>query len=198
MHADELSLRVQPGPRDQAVDVGVEKQALVPGVQDGGEAVEVGVQALLGGELLGQRAGHGAKEQIESLLGLRAQEALAQLGREGEADQEAGRVDPFGQLALNPVVRGLTTALRAGLVIAGVPGEVDVAALLAGKGLPAQSRGAAMGDGPEGATLVRGQRRGGVQEGGQKLTQRSADGGAHGSDQGANRFSEAVGDKARP
>jgi len=52
-------------------------------------------------------------------------------------------------------VGGHGTALRAGFVIAGVIGEMNFVAGFANKGAPAQSRGAAMSDRPDGAALLR-------------------------------------------
>ncbi len=63
-------------------------------------------------------------------------------------------------------------------MIAGVIGEMKVVAAFAGKEAPAQSRGAAMSDGPDGAALRRRKRRIGGEELRQKAAQRPQNGGA--------------------
>jgi len=93
------------------------------------------------------------EEQVVGGLGVRSEELAAQLGRQGEGHQEIRHGDELLQFARDPAGGGLPPALRTGLVIAGVPGEVNVPATWAGKSLAAQRRGAAMGEGPEGATL---------------------------------------------
>ena len=162
--AHEASAPVESGAGDQAVDMGMKSQLLIPGVEDRGEATGGGPQPFGGGQLLGKRSRDGGEEQIVSLFGEGPEEAGAQLRRECEGDQEVGRLDELVQLALDPLGGGRTAALRTGLVIAGMPGEVNLVTIRAGKGPPAQSRSAAVGDGPEGAVLIRGERRGRVQE----------------------------------
>ena len=71
------------------------------------------------------------------------------------------------------------STLRTGLVVAGVPGQVLPAATFAVKELTAQSRGAAMGDGPDSAALLREKRGSGLEEVRQKPPQRLHDGGGH-------------------
>ena len=156
---DKLVVLIQTGAGDQAVNVRVKLQPLCPGMQHGHKSIGVGAQGFVGGELLAQGAGNGGEEQVESLLGARPEKTGAQLSREGEGDQEIGRIDEFAQLSLCPAVRAEGTALGAGFVVAGVIGKVNVAALFAAKGTPAQCRGAAAGDRPDGAVLLRGERR---------------------------------------
>ena len=76
------------------------------------------------------------------------------MGGESEGDQEVGRVDQFMNSAGHPAARGQGAALWAGFVVAGMIGEMDMAAGVANKGPPTQSRSAAMGDGPDGAMLM--------------------------------------------
>lgn len=137
------------------MEVRMKPQLLVPGVQHHGEPADRGLQSLGRGQLLRQGAGGGLEEQIVGLPGKRTEEAGAQLGRQGEGDQEVGRLDELLALAPDPLGGGRPSALGAGLVIAGVPGEMNLPALRTGKGPPAQGRGPALGDGPEGAALVR-------------------------------------------
>lgn len=64
-------------------------------------------------------------------------------------------------------------------MIAGVPGETDLVAVLAVKDPPAQGRSAAMSNGPKSAALRGEKRRSRFQEVRQKLTQRPQHGGSH-------------------
>ena len=75
--AHEASVRVESGTGNQAVDVGMKSQLLVPGVEHRGEATGGGPQPFGGGQLLGQRSRHGSEEQIVSLLGEGSEEAGA-------------------------------------------------------------------------------------------------------------------------
>ena len=170
--ADQPAAVIETGARNQAMNVRMKAHLLVPGVEHGGKAVDRGPQSLVRGQLLRESVGDGGEEQIIGLFGEGPEEAAAQLGRQGEGDQEIGGVDQLGQLALNPAGRGGTAALRAGLVIAGVPGEMDLAAVQATLGPPAQGRRAAMGDGPQGAALLGRKRRSRFQEIRHKQTQR--------------------------
>ena len=143
--AHELVSRVETGARHQAVEVGMELQFLGPGMQDGHEAVDLCAQGFVGREFFAQRPGGGGEEQVIGLFGARAEETAAQLCGQGEGDQEVGGIDPLAQFALDPAVCGLGAALRAGLVIAGVVGEVKVVAVWAGKSTTAQGRGCGSG-----------------------------------------------------
>jgi hypothetical protein len=98
------------------------------------------------------------------------------LRREREGDQEVGCLHELLQLALDPLSRGCSAALWASLVIARVPGEVDLAAIRAGQSPPAHRRSSAVGDGPEGATLIGRERWLGGQELRQESTQRPQNG----------------------
>ena len=133
----------------------MELQALIPGMKCGSEAADDGTQCFVVGQFFGQGGCDRAEEQIIGLFGEGAEEAVPQLGWESKGDQEIGDINQFTQFALNPAARGQRAALGTGLVVAGVIGEMDVIAGLAGKGAPAQSRRAAMSDGPDGAALLR-------------------------------------------
>ena len=74
------------------MNVGMELQALVPGMEHGGKAAGGGAQAFILGKFLRQRGLHGGEEQIVGLLGERSKEAPAQLGRQSEGNQEVGSV----------------------------------------------------------------------------------------------------------
>ncbi len=90
-------------------------------------------------------------------------------------------------LGLDPAVRAQRAALRAGFVVAGVVGKVNVVAGFAGKGTPAQCRGAAMSNRPDGAALLRRERRLRILELRQKSAQRPHDSGALGH-RGCEKF----------
>ena len=163
-NAHEASVFVESGARDQAMDMGMKSQPLVPGVEDRRETAGGGAQSLGRRQLLGQSARDGPEEQIERFLGEGAEEAGPQLFREREGDQEVGCLDELLLLALDPLSRGRPDALGAGLVITGVPGEVDLAAIRAGQSPSAHRRSSAVRDGPKGATLISRERRLGGQE----------------------------------
>ena len=175
--AHELASRIEPGAGHQAVKVGVELQFLGPGMEDGDEAIHVRPQGFVGGELFAQGTGDSREEQVVGLLGARAEETGAQFSRKREGDQEVGSVNEPGQFTLDPAVGGVGAALRAGFVVAGVVGQVAVAAGFAGKDPPAQCRGAAVSDRPDGAMLVRRERRSGLEQLGNKTAQRPQHGG---------------------
>ncbi len=61
----------------------VEVKPLVPGVEDGGEAADLGAEPLAGSEFVAQRAGGGGEEEVVDLFGL---------GTEEERRSSAGRV----------------------------------------------------------------------------------------------------------
>jgi hypothetical protein len=178
---DGVAVSVQSGARNQAMNVRMDPHALVPGVEDGGEAVDVRPKPFIGGELFGECSGNRREEQIVGSFRQRAEEAAAQFGWQSEGDQEIRGVDEFSQFPLNPAAGGLSAALGTGFVVAGVPGEMNVAAGLAAKETSAQCRSAAMGDGPNGAALLLGKWRSRFQELRQKTAQRRhhCGGGAH-------------------
>lgn len=176
--ADKVAIGIEACAWDQAVDVRMKLQALVPGVKNGGETADGSVQRFVAGQFFGKGAHGGGEEQVIGLFGQRAEEVGTQLGREGEGDQEVRSVDELVEFALNPAAIGQSAALGAGFMIAGMIGEVDVLAVFAGKDVAAQSRGAAMSHGPDGAALGRRKRRLGYQELRQKTAQRAQDSGA--------------------
>jgi len=151
-------------------------------VEHGGEPVDGRPQSFVGGQFFRQGPGHRPEEEVEELLGVGPEETAAQWLRQGEGDQEVGSLDQLGQFALDPAGGGGPAALRTGLVIARMPGEMNLAAAVRGrasKGPPAQGRGAAMVDGPKGAALFGREGRSGLQKLRQELTQRLQNGGGH-------------------
>ena len=171
---------IEPGARNQTVNMGMELQTLVPGMEHGSKAAGGGAQTLIPGEFFRQGGCHGGEEQVESFFSKGAKETTAQLGGKGEGDQEVGSVNQFMEFACHPAARGQGATLGAGFMIAGVIGEVNLMAGVTNKGAPPQSRGAAMSDGPDGAALLRPERRLGGLELRQKSAQRPDDGGALG------------------
>lgn len=148
---DKVPLGVESSAGDEEVDVGMEMEALVPGVEDRGEAVGSGPGSLLRGEGLAQGAGAGGKEEVESLLRLRSEEESSQFLRVGEGDEEVGSVESAVELLGDPGGGGGGSALGTGAVVAAVVGKTARAASAAGMEVPAHGRGAATGDGPDGA-----------------------------------------------
>ena len=168
---------VKAGPGNDAMEVGMEDQLLGPGVEDCGEAVDAGANAFGQGEALGERKGDGGKEDAESFLCQWPKEQLAQFFGQGEGDQEIGGSGQLLQLACDPEGRCGPPALRAGLVVATMPGEaLLVLALRAGMEVPAQGRGAALVDRVEGAPLSGGEGWLGREEPRQKAAQHLDDG----------------------
>jgi hypothetical protein len=88
--AHQAPARIQSGAGHQAVKVRMKAQLLVPGVEHGGEAADRRPQSFAG-QLFGKRPGHDGEEQIVSLPGVRPKEATAQLGRQGEGDEDDGQ-----------------------------------------------------------------------------------------------------------
>jgi hypothetical protein len=62
--AHEAFAPVESGAGNQAVDMGMKSQLLVPGVEHRGEATGGGPQPFGGGQLLGKRSRHGGEKQI--------------------------------------------------------------------------------------------------------------------------------------
>ena len=65
---DIIALGIEPGARNQTVNVRMELQALVPGMEDGGEAADGGAQALSLGEFFASSRRDRGEEQIVGLL----------------------------------------------------------------------------------------------------------------------------------
>lgn len=152
-HAHQLTSRIQAHARYETMDVRMKSQLLVPGVEHGGEAVNGGAQAFVGRKLFAERTRHGGEKDVVSLLCMQSEKGTAQFRGQREGDEEVRGVDEFALFALNPLGVVSAAAERAGLVIAGMKSKVLASARLAIKESPAQRRGAAMSDGPEGAVL---------------------------------------------
>ena len=177
---DGLAVAVEAGAGDQAMDVGMREEPLVPGVENGDEARDVGFEVFVGGEFLAQGRGNGGEEMVEGFLGLGAEEKGPELGREGEGHKKIGSFDAFAQLALHPGAGGSAPTLGTGFVVAGMKGEVVLTTALTGKDLSAQSRGAATGDGTDGVALRSRKAGMGLEEIRQELAQRPDDRGRAG------------------
>jgi hypothetical protein len=106
-----------------------------------------------------QGMGGGLEEPRIDGAGRRSEEERAQFGGQGEGHHEVGGADAVGQFPLHPLHGGRACALGTGAVVAGVEAELPGAARLTSMQVPAHDRGAAMGDGPDGAVLTRGQGR---------------------------------------
>src|SRR5580693_7076713 len=92
---DVLAFGIEPGTGNQAVNMGMELQSLVPGMQGGGKAADDGAQSLIIGQLFSQGRRDGGEEQVVGLFSERPKETTAQLRWKSESDQEVGRVDKF-------------------------------------------------------------------------------------------------------
>ena len=170
--AHEPALLIETGTGHQTVDVGMELQLLSPGVQDGDKTVDGSAQRFVRCQFFAQRTGGSLEEQFIGLLLPHTQEAAAQLGGQSKSDQEIRRIDSLGQFTLDPPMGGLCPALGAGFVVARVVSKLKVPALFTGKGTPAQCRSAAMSDRPDGAMLLRRERRSRFEELRNKTAQR--------------------------
>jgi len=165
-----------------AVDVRMELQPLVPGVQHHHKPAGGGTERLRIGQKVGQRGGGGVEKALIDLLGRRGEEQRAEFGRQGEVDHEVGRADALAELAFDPGGGGAFAALRAGPVVAGMEMKFALPARATGMQMPAHFRSAAMGDGPDGAALC--VAHGALeltQMGGQEASQRVDHGGGHGA-----------------
>src|SRR5690606_10436830 len=149
---DKVPLRVESPAGDEVVDVGVEVKSLVPGVEDPGEAMPGRAGSIPRGESLAEGAGTGGEEQVEGLLCHLSKEEPAQLLRQGEGDEEVGGRQTPVELSRHPLRGGSAAALGAGAVVAAVVDEAARGALRADMEVPSHGRGAAMGDGPDGAS----------------------------------------------
>src|SRR5690606_18041832 len=103
-------------------------------------------------ESLAEGAGTGGEEQVEGLLCHLSKEEPAQLLRQGEGDEEVGGRQTPVELSRHPLRGGSAAALGAGAVVAAVVDEAARGALRADMQVPSPGRGAAMGDGPDGAS----------------------------------------------
>ena len=157
------------------MDVGMEAETLVPGMEHAGEAAVLYAQAFVRCQLLGQSPGGGGEKQVVGLLGARPKEQWPQLGGQGEGDHEVGSADAPVQFTRDPTSSGGAAALRTVAVIAAVPGERAPLAVIADIEVPAHHRGAAMGDGPDRALRGHCKRRRCLQVSRQELAQRADD-----------------------
>lgn len=175
--ADDLALRVEARAGNEEVQMRMELHLLAPGVEDGGEPADGGEEPFCGGEFFGHGGGHGREKEIVELFGQRAEKAGTQFLRQREGHQEVGGIDLLLQAAFDPGRGGGLAAARAGFVIAAMEGKVIGSAPRAGKAGASHGRSAAMGDGPDGATLGAGESRRSLQKPRQETDQHLGDGG---------------------
>jgi hypothetical protein len=139
---------------NQAVDVRMICEGAGPGVEHGQQA-ESGAEALgVLGQVL-QGLGTGAQEQVVAEAGVRADPAAQAFGH-SEGDQEIGDREQQGRVGRQPLLGVLSAALGAMPIIAGVVGEVTVAAIGAIVERPAQRGGAAGQEGLQHLALAGG------------------------------------------
>ena len=152
---DHAAKRVDPSGRHNDMEVGMEKELLVPGVKDRGKPAGCRTEPFGVGEAVLKSLCGGGKEDVVGGFGHGAEKQAAQFGGQCERDHEIRRVDSLGQLALHPFAGGLAPALGTGFVVAAVKGKDLFFAGAAGIVVPAQSRGAALGDGADRTPLHR-------------------------------------------
>ena len=158
------------GSGDDGVDMRMELQALIPGVQDHGEAAVVGAQPALVGEDLAQGSRGGLEEGAVGVGFAGAGEERTQRLREGEGDHEVGSVDSPGELAAHPLCGVGAAAQRTAAVMAGVVKEAPYRAIGTLVEVAAHRGCAAMQDGP-GRPSLRRRQHGATQVLGKKAAQ---------------------------
>ena len=121
----DIAISIKSGGGNNEVEMRVEVELLVPSVENGGEPARGSTEPLSLDQAILQSGGGRGEEHVISNLGVRAEKDLAQFSWQGEGDHEIGSLDELGQFALDPVAGGGAPALRAGLVIAAMPGEMD-------------------------------------------------------------------------
>lgn len=154
-HRDDFARVIESCPGHEHMEVRMELKLLIPCVKNGGETVDLGVEALGPNQLLAQSGRSRPEEQVISAFGLRAEEEGSELGRQGEGDHEVGSANPFVEFPLDPLASGLAPTSRTGLVVAAMIGEVGASTLRAPVKLAAHDRSAAVLDGPDGPMLRR-------------------------------------------
>ena len=174
---DDFAIGIEARAGDQEVQMRMELHLLAPGVEDGGEPADRGAETFGGGKFFGHGGGNRREKEIVELFGQRAKEAVPQFLRQGESPHKVRRVDLLLQSSFDPGGGGGLAAARTGFVIATMEGKVIGSTTGAGIARPSQGRGAAMGDGPDGAALRAGERRRSLQKPGQKTSQHLGDGG---------------------
>jgi len=152
LDAHNVALRIDARSWHDAVDMRMEEQTLVPGVQDHGEPALVGPEPAWVGKAFRESPGCRRKEELVEISGSRAKEEWAELFGQREGDHEVGSADAFAEFPFHPLSGGLFAALGAGPMIAGMIGELSAPAFGAGMEMPAHGRGAATGKRPDGTT----------------------------------------------
>ena len=94
-YGDDFPPGIEAGSGDDGVDVGVEVEALVPGVEDHGEAAGGGSEPAGVGQAVGEGGGGGGEEELIDVFGLRGEEEGAEFFGQGEGDHEVGGTDAF-------------------------------------------------------------------------------------------------------
>lgn len=154
-YADDTSCSIHAGTGDDGVDVGVEVQSLVPGVEDHGEAVSGRTKPAGIGEAVAKSRGSSGKKELIDVLGAAGEKQGSQFCGQGKGNHEVGRADTLVQLPLYPLCGVVFTALRTGAMVAAMKVELASFTRIAGVKVPAHHCGAAVTDGPDGAALCR-------------------------------------------
>jgi len=147
--ADDSPRCAETSPRNDAMNVGVEKEALVPSMKDHGEPALMSTQPARIGKGSRQGLRRCGKEDLIDVFGGRGKKEPAKLLGQREGDHEVGSPDPLGEFTLDPIRRVLFATLRAGAVIAGMKSKVGGATLFASMDMPTHCRRATIGERPE-------------------------------------------------
>ena len=150
LDAHNVALRIDARSWHDAVDMRMEEQTLVPGVQDHGEPALVGPEPAWVGKAFRESPGCRRKEELIELSGSRAKEEWAELFGQREGDHEVGSADAFAEFPFHPLSGGLFAALGAGPMVAGMIGELSAPTFGAGMEMPSHDRHTTMGKRPDG------------------------------------------------
>ena len=153
LHSANRSIRIETHSGHDAVQMRVEEELLVPCVENGGKTAALRSQPFGRGEFVGKSLRDRRKEKAEGLLGLIPKKQIAQLFGQCKRDHKIWGSREFPQLAFHPLLRGCTTTLRTGFVIATMPRKMRSRAIRAGVNMSAQSRSPALANGVNGTPL---------------------------------------------
>ena len=175
LDGDDVPIWIDSGTGNNVMNVGMDAELLVPGVEDAGEPAALSAQSFVCCEFFCESLRSGGKEQVVGVFGLPSEKESTQLRWQGEGDHEVGSANTFSKFAFDPLGGGSPAALGAGAVVATVVGQDLFSAVFADIAVPAQHRSSAMGDGPDGAMRRHRKRRGLIPVGGQEFAQRADD-----------------------
>jgi len=136
------------------MQMGMKREVLAPGVQDGQEA-DSGAKVFGIGGYFQQRLRHGFEQDCVYRAAVRQGEGV-ECRRQGEDDVEILHRQQFGGSVLHPARRCAGLALWTVPIAAGVVGNALVLTVIAGLDMPAQGSGAAGCKASQHANLISG------------------------------------------